>query len=125
MLAPAVEIREDEDLDKANIITIDQFFETKLRSGEIVAAEKMKKAKKLLKLQIDDGRGGRQIVSGIAKWYTPEELIGKKIIFVANLAPKPLCGEDSNGMILAVSASEEDVRVIFLDSDVPNGSPIG
>ncbi len=125
MLEPKVEIREDEDLDKANIITIDQFFETKLRSGEIVAAEKMKKAKKLLKLQIDDGRGGRQIVSGIAKWYTPEELIGKKIIFVANLAPKPLCGEDSNGMILAVEAGEDDVRVIFLDSDVPNGSPIG
>ena len=125
MLAPKVQIREDEDLDKANIITIDQFFETKLRSGEIVAAEKMKKAKKLLKLQIDDGRGGRQIVSGIAKWYTPEELIGKKIIFVANLAPKPLCGEDSNGMILAVEAGEDDVRVIFLDSDVPNGSAIG
>ncbi len=125
MLAPKAEIREDEDLDKANIITIDQFFETKLRSGEIVAAEKMKKAKKLLKLQIDDGRGGRQIVSGIAKWYAPEDLIGKKIIFVANLAPKPLCGEDSNGMILAVEAGEDDVRVIFLDSDVPNGSPIG
>ncbi len=125
MLAPKVEIREDEDLDKANIITIDKFFEVKLRSGEIVAAEKMKKAKKLLKLQIDDGRGGRQIVSGIANWYTPEELIGKKIIFVANLAPKPLCGEDSNGMILAVEAGDNDVRVIFLDSDVPNGSPIG
>jgi len=125
MLKPAVEIREDEDLDKANIITIDKFFEVKLRSGEIVAAEKMKKAKKLLKLQIDDGRGGRQIVSGIANWYTPEELIGKKIIFVANLAPKPLCGEDSNGMILAVEAGDNDVRVIFLDSDVPNGSAIG
>ncbi len=125
MLKPAVSIREDEDLDKANIITIDRFFETKLRSGEIVAAEKMKKAKKLLKLQIDDGRGGRQIVSGIANWYTPEELIGKKIVFVANLAPKPLCGEDSNGMILAVEAGENDVRVIFLDKDVPNGSSIG
>lgn len=125
MLKPAVTIREDEDLDKANIITIDKFFDVKLRSGEIVAAEKMKKAKKLLKLQIDDGRGGRQIVSGIANWYTPEELIGKKVIFVANLAPKPLCGEDSNGMILAVEAGENDVRVIFLDSDVPNGSPIG
>ncbi len=125
MLKPAVSIREDEDLDKANIITIDKFFDIKLRSGEIVAAEKMKKAKKLLKLQIDDGRGGRQIVSGIANWYTPEELIGKKIIFVANLAPKPLCGEDSNGMILAVEAGDNDVRVIFLDKDVPNGSPIG
>ena len=125
MLKPAVTIREDEDLDKANIITINQFFDIKLRTGEIVAAEKMKKAKKLLKLQIDDGRGGRQIVSGIANWYTPEELIGKKIIFVANLAPKPLCGEDSNGMILAASASDDDVRVIFLESDIPNGSPIG
>lgn len=124
LLEPEKPIREDEDLDKANIIDIKQFAEIKLRSGEITACEKIPKAKKLLKLKVDDGRHGRQIVSGIAKWYKPEELIGKKIVFVANLAPAKLCGELSEGMILAADAGEDDVRVLFLDKDVPNGSTI-
>ena len=106
------------------MITIDRFAEVKLRSGEITACEKIKKAKKLLKLTVDDGRNGRQIVSGIAQWYTPEELIGRKIVFVANLAPAKLCGELSEGMILACDAGDNDVRVLFLDSDTPNGSTI-
>lgn len=124
LLTPAKTIREDEDLDKANIINIDQFAEIKLRSGEITACEKIPKAKKLLKLTVDDGRQGRQIVSGIAKWYKPEDLIGRKIVFVANLAPAKLCGELSEGMILAADAGDDDVRVLFLDKDVPNGSTI-
>ena len=124
ILQPAKEIREDEDLDKANIIKIDQFAEVKLRSGEITACEKVAKSKKLLKLTVDDGRNGRRIVSGIANWYKPEELIGRKIVFVANLAPAKLCGELSEGMILACDAGEDDVRVLFLDKDVPNGSTI-
>lgn len=124
LLAPAKTIREDEDLDKANIISIDKFAEVKLRSGEITACEKVAKSKKLLKLTVDDGRNDRQIVSGIANWYKPEDLIGKKIVFVANLAPAKLCGELSEGMILACDAGEDDVRVLFLDKDVPNGSTI-
>ena len=124
LLTPAKAFKEDEDLDKANVITIDQFAEVKLRSGEITACEKIKKSKKLLKLQVDDGRNGRQIVSGIANWYKPEDLIGKKIVFVANLSPAKLCGELSEGMILACDAGEDDVRVLFLDKDVPNGSTI-
>ncbi len=124
MLKPAKTYREDEDLDKANVIGIEDFANVKLRSGEITACEKIKKAKKLLKLQVDDGREGRQIVSGIAQWYAPEDLIGKKIVFVANLAPAKLCGEESQGMILACDAGDNDVRVLFLDSDVPNGSTI-
>ena len=123
LLGPKKEWKEDEDLDKANIITIDKFAEIKLRTGEITACEKMKKAKKLLKIQIDDGRDGRQIVSGIANYYTPEELIGKKIIFVANLAPAKLCGEESQGMLLACDAGD-DVKVVFLDGDIPNGSTV-
>ena len=123
LLGPKKEWKEDEDLDKANIITIDKFAEVKLRTGEITACEKMKKAKKLLKIQVDDGRDGRQIVSGIANYYTPEELIGKKIIFVANLAPAKLCGEESQGMLLACDAGD-DVRVVFLDGDIPNGSTV-
>lgn len=124
LITPQKTIREDEDLDKANIINIDQFGEVKLRSGEITACEKVKKSKKLLKLTVDDGRNGRQIVSGIANWYKPEDLIGKKIVFVANLAPAKLCGELSEGMILACDAGDDDVRVLFLDKDVPNGSTI-
>lgn len=124
LLTPAKPVREDEDLDKANIITIDKFAEAKLRSGEITACEKVAKSKKLLKLTVDDGRNGRQIVSGIANWYKPEDLVGKKIVFVANLAPAKLCGEISEGMILACDAGEDDVRVLFLDKDVPNGSTI-
>ncbi len=124
LLAPQKVIREDKDLDGANVITIDQFSEIKLRSGEITACEKVPKADKLLKLTVDDGRKGRQIVSGIAKWYKPEDLVGKKIVFVANLAPAKLRGEISEGMILACDAGKDDVRVLFLDKDVPNGSTI-
>ena len=114
---------EDDDLDKAGIITIDDFAKVKLRTAEVVACEKVKKSNKLLKLQLDDGRGGRQVVSGIAKFYKPEDLIGKKIVFVANLAPAKLCGEESQGMILACDCGEE-VRVLFLDGDTPNGSVV-
>ncbi len=121
MIAPAK--KEDEDLDKAGIISIDDFAKVKLRSGEITACEKIKKSKKLLKIQVDDGRGGRQIVSGIAEYYAPEDLIGKKIIFVANLSPAKLCGEESNGMLLACDAGNK-VQVVFLDKDTPNGSTI-
>ena len=83
----------------------------------------MNKAKKLLKIQVDDGRDGRQIVSGIAEYYKPEELVGKKIIFVANLAPAKLCGEESQGMLLACDAGDT-VKVVFLDGDIPNGSTV-
>ena len=104
-------------------IGIDDFAKVKLRTGEITACEKIKKSKKLLKIQVDDARGGRQIVSGIAEYYTPEELIGKKIIFVANLSPAKLCGEESNGMLLACDAGDK-VQVVFLDKDTPNGSTV-
>ena len=123
LMKPKTVIKEDEDLDKAGIISIDDFAKVKLRTGEITACEKIKKSKKLLKIQVDDARGGRQIVSGIAEYYTPEELIGKKIIFVANLAPAKLCGEESNGMLLACDAGEK-VQVVFLDKDTPNGSTV-
>ena len=123
LMKPKTVIKEDEDLDKAGIISIDDFAKVKLRTGEITACEKIKKSKKLLKIQVDDARGSRQIVSGIAEYYTPEELIGKKIIFVANLAPAKLCGEESNGMLLACDAGDK-VQVVFLDKDTPNGSTV-
>ncbi len=104
------------------IINIDKFAEVELRTAQVIACEKVPKAKKLLKLQLDLGYEQRQVVSGIAKFYEPEDLIGKKVVMVANLAPAKLCGIESNGMILA--SGEETVRVIFLDKDTPNGERV-
>ncbi len=103
-------------------IKIDDFGKVELRSARIIAAEKIKKAKKLLKLQVDLGYEKRQVVSGIANFYTPEELIGKTVVLVTNLVPAKLCGEESYGMILA--SGEEEVRVVFLDPETPLGERI-
>ena len=107
----------------ADMISIDDFAKVELRAATVVSCEKVKKASKLLCLQLDDGMGGRQVVSGIAKWYKPEDLVGKKIIVVANLKPAKLCGVESNGMIVAADVGE-DARVIFLDNDIPNGAKL-
>ena len=103
-------------------IGIDDFMSVELRSAQIVACEKVAKAKKLLKLELDLGYEKRQVVSGIAAFYTPEDLIGKKIIVVANLKPARLCGIESNGMILA--SGEEQIRVVFLAEDTPLGERV-
>jgi len=104
------------------LIGIDKFMDVELRTAQILECEPVPKAKKLLKLIIDLGYEKRQVVSGIAKYYKPEELIGKKIIVVANLNPAKLCGVESNGMILA--SGEDDVRVVFLDPETPNGQRV-
>ena len=103
-------------------IGIDKFMEVELRTAQIIACEPVKKAKKLLKLQVDLGYEKRQIVSGIAAFYKSEELIGKKVVIVANLAPATLCGVESNGMLLA--SGEEQVRVIVLDKSTPLGERV-
>lgn len=106
-------------------IGIEDFAKVELKSAEIKACEPVKKAKKLLKLTLDDGSGvDRTVASGIAKWYTPDELVSKKVIVVSNLKPATLCGVESQGMILAADAGEDDVKVVFLDSSIPNGSKI-
>lgn len=104
-------------------IGIDDFAKVELRAAKVVACEPIKKAKKLLKLTLDDGEGERTVASGIAKWYKPEDLIGRTVVLVANLKPATLCGVESQGMILAADAGEDDVRVIFLEG-VPAGSSI-
>lgn len=91
--------------------------------AEITDCEPIKRAKKLLKLQVNDGDGSRQIVSGIAPWYKPEDLIGKKVVIVANLKPAKLCGEMSNGMLLAGDVGDHDVQVLFVDG-MPAGTQI-
>ena len=103
-------------------IGIDAFAAVELRVAEIIACEPVPKAKKLLKLQVDLGYEKRQVVSGIAKFYKPEELVGKKVCLVTNLKPAKLCGVDSYGMILA--SGEEDVKVVFLDPTAKNGERI-
>ncbi len=108
--------------DREEEIGIDSFAKVELRTAQIIACEPVPKAKKLLKLQVDLGYEKRQIVSGIAKFYTPDQLIGKKIAIVANLAPAKLCGVESFGMLLA--SGEEQVRVIFLDPETPLGERI-
>ena len=104
------------------LIGIEDFMGVELRTAQITACEKVPKAKKLLKLTIDLGYEERTVVSGIAKFYEPDALIGKKIIVVANLKPAVLCGIESNGMILA--SGEETVRVVFLDPETPLGERV-
>lgn len=105
-------------------IQFDDFAKVELRVAKIEQCEPIKKAKKLLKLQVNDGSSElRQIVSGIAPWYKPEDLIGKSVIIVANLKPAKLCGEMSNGMLLAGDVSEDDVKVLFVDG-MPAGTKI-
>jgi len=103
-------------------IGIEDFMGVELRTAQVLECEAVPKAKKLLKLRIDLGYEKRQVVSGIAKFYKPEDLIGKKIIVVANLKPAVLCGIESNGMILA--SGEEQVRVVFLSDDTPLGERV-
>ncbi len=104
------------------LIGIDDFMNVELRTAKVIECEKVPKAKKLLKLKIDLGYEERQVVSGIAKFYEPDDLIGRKIIVVANLKPATLCGIDSNGMILA--SGEEQIRVVFLADDTPLGERV-
>ena len=105
-------------------ISIDDFAKVELKTAKIVACEPIPKAKKLLKLTLNDGSSvPRTVASGIAKWYKPEELIGRNIIVVSNLKPATLCGVESNGMILAADCPNYEVKVIFVD-DIPEGSKI-
>ena len=117
-----------EESDKAdNTVTLDQisiddFAKVALRAAKVTACEPIPKAKKLLKLTLDDGTGTpRTVASGIAKYYKPEELVGKTVIVVANLKPAKLCGVESNGMILAADAGD-GVQVVFLDGIEPGAT---
>lgn len=122
--AAAKEEEKKENIAFLSEITIDEFAKIDLRACKVTACEPVKKAKKLLKLTLDDGSGTpRTVASGIAKWYTPDELVGKTVICVANLKPAVLCGVESAGMILAADAGEDDVKVVFLDG-VPAGSKV-
>ena len=124
LLAPNKEEEKAEKIELAPEISIDDFAKVELRVANVLKCEPVPKAKKLLCLQLDDGMGGRQVVSGIAKWYKPEDLIGKKVIVVANLKPVKLCGVESQGMICAADLPNGDAQVIFPDENIPVGAKI-
>jgi methionyl-tRNA synthetase len=106
-------------------IPIDDFLKLDLRVGEVVAAEKVEKSKKLIKMTVKIGDEVRSIVGGIALAYTPEQLVGKKFVFVANLAPARLMGVESNGMILAATIPETgEPSLLMVDPSVPSGAKV-
>ncbi len=102
-------------------IVIDEFLKSEILVAKVVECENVKKSKKLLRFMLDDGEQMRQVVSGIAQHYKPEELIGKKVLVVANLKPVKLCGVESNGMILSAEIGDK-LQVITVDESIPNGA---
>jgi len=99
------------------------FAKLDLRTAKVIAAEKVEKADKLLKLTVKLGNEERTVVSGIAKHYKPEEMVGKNVVMIANLKPVKLRGIMSNGMILA-GATDEVLKVMELDEDIPSGTQV-
>lgn len=107
-----------------NVIDIGQFKTVSLRVGHILTAEKVEKADKLLKFCVDLGTEKRTIVSGIAKYYTPEEMVGKQVVVVANLRPAKLRGIESQGMLLCAVSADGDVVLVSPEKPVPAGSEV-
>src|SRR5882672_2548427 len=110
-------------MDSSSLISIDTFAQIDLRVGQIVSAERIPKADKLLRLSVELGEPEpRQLLAGIAEFYTPEELVGQKIIVVANLQPRTLRGFESQGMLLAATASDGKPMLATVPTDTPVGS---
>jgi len=105
------------------MITIDDFAKVRLVVGEIRSAEAVLGSKKLLKLSVDIGKETRTAVAGMREFYEPDEMVGKKVVFAANLAPAKIFGIESHGMVLAAE-SKETVSLLTIDKDVPVGSGI-
>jgi methionyl-tRNA synthetase len=105
-------------------IVFDDFAKIDIRIGKVVAAEKMEKSDKLLKLTVESGVDTRTILSGIAKHYTPEQMVGKQVTFVANLAPRKMMGIESQGMILMAEDAQGKLRLVLPDNDVNAGSTV-
>ena len=109
--------------EKATIVYED-FAKLDLRTGTIISAEKIEKADKLLKLDVDLGFEKRTIVSGIALHFKPEEIAGKQVVVVANLAPRKMRGIESNGMILMAEDKQGKLHFVAPDTKVDEGSPV-
>jgi len=128
--APKVEEKKEEAVaeitDHEPEISFDDFCKVELRVAEVRACENMKESKKLLHLTVFDGERERCILSGIAKWYKPEDLIGKKIAIVANLAPRPMMKGKytSEGMIVAADTADGGCEIAFYSDNVPTGTRV-
>jgi methionyl-tRNA synthetase len=112
--------------DDEAVITIDEFARIDLRVAVVLAAERVPKTEKLLKLDLDLGSEKRSIVSGIAEFYEPEALVGRRIVVVANLKPARIRGVESRGMLLAAGgrAEGEDLGLVTLDKSIPPGTRV-
>ena len=119
--APAAASGEEEKLPE---IAIDDFAKVELRVGEVIACEKVKKSEKLLHETVKVGDEVRSVVSGIAKYYTPEEMVGKKVVLVTNLKPVKLCGVRSEGMILCAEDSEGNLSLLSPEKSMESGAKI-
>ena len=122
--AKAEKKAEDETEKKAEEITIDDFMKVEFKTATVTACEKVEKSKKLLKLTLKVGDETRTVASGIADYYKPEGLLGKKVVLVSNLKPAKLCGELSEGMILCAEGSDGTLSVLTPARNVEDGSGI-
>ena len=116
---------QEEEKESVPEITFDDFVKVRLQVGEIIACERVPKSSKLLKETVKFGNETRTIVSGIAKHYTPEEMVGKKVVFVTNLAPRKVCGIESQGMILAAEDENGVLSLVTPEKDVQSGTVLG
>lgn len=124
---PKVEVKKEEpasEKPQGVIITIDDFAKVSLRVAQIKSCEKVPKSDRIYKLSVCLGDEQRQVVSGIAQWYSESDLVDKKVILVSNLAPAKLRGVESQGMLLAADIPNGDVKVLFVDESIPNGCKI-
>lgn len=122
--APVAPAKEEPAEEKKPIINIDDFAKVELRVGKIIACEKLAKSNKLLKSTVEIGDETRTILSGIAKYYTPEQMVGKNVVVVYNLAPAKLCGVVSEGMLLCAEDKEGHVVLLAPETVMPSGSKI-
>ena len=136
--APAPEKKEEKKPEKKKekkveipegCVSIDEFFRCQLRVAKVISCERVPKSEKLLKFSLDLGTEQRTILSGIAKYYEPEYLVGKNLVIIANLPPRKMMGMESNGMILSAVETKEDgseyLRVLTVDGDIAAGSEVG
>ena len=123
--ATETEKEKEKETEKTPEITIDDFAKVELRIGEIIACEKVAKSSKLLHETVKFGNETRSIVSGIAKHYTPEEMVGKKVAFVTNLPPRTVCGVLSEGMILAAEDEDGNLSLVIADKEIKSGAKLG
>ncbi|OGN33905.1 MAG: methionine--tRNA ligase subunit beta [Candidatus Yanofskybacteria bacterium RIFCSPLOWO2_02_FULL_47_9b] len=105
------------------MITLDDFKKIELKVAKVLSAENIEGSQKLLKLQVDLGSEQRQILSGIAKYYSPADLVGRQIVIITNLEPRQMMGLESQGMVLAAGDGEV-ISLLVPDKDIPAGTPI-